>query len=63
LEREPILTAIDSGGDILDIGCANGYLLECLMRRKSRHLYPGLRGLLKYITYDYDSLPFYARLK
>lgn len=30
-EREPILDAIERGGDLLDIGCANGYLLECLM--------------------------------
>ena len=30
-EREPILDAIDGDGEILDIGCANGYLLECLM--------------------------------
>ena len=30
-EREPILEAIEGNGDILDIGCANGYLLECLM--------------------------------
>jgi len=30
-EREPILDAIRSGGDLLDIGCANGYLLECLV--------------------------------
>ncbi len=30
-EREPILDAIDSDGDFLDIGCANGYLLECLI--------------------------------
>ncbi len=30
-EREPILNAIESDGDLLDIGCANGYLLECLM--------------------------------
>ena len=30
-EREPILDAIDGDGDILDIGCANGYLLECLV--------------------------------
>jgi len=29
-EREPILDAIDSDGDLLDVGCANGYLLECL---------------------------------
>ena len=31
-ERGPILDAIDSDGDLLDIGCANGYLLECLVR-------------------------------
>ena len=30
-ERSPILEAIDSYGDILDVGCANGYLLECLL--------------------------------
>lgn len=30
-EREPILEAIRSDGDILDVGCANGYLLECLL--------------------------------
>lgn len=31
VEREPILDAIGSDGEILDIGCANGYLLECLV--------------------------------
>jgi hypothetical protein len=31
-EREPILEAIDRDGELLDIGCANGYLLECLMK-------------------------------
>lgn len=30
-EREPILDAVTSDGDLLDIGCANGYLLECLV--------------------------------
>lgn len=30
-EREPILNAVESGGDFLDTGCANGYLLECLV--------------------------------
>jgi len=30
-EREPILEAVDSDGDFLDVGCANGYLLECLV--------------------------------
>lgn len=30
-EREPILDAVAADGDLLDIGCANGYLLECLV--------------------------------
>ena len=31
-EREPILDAVQSDGDLLDIGCANGYLLEYLVQ-------------------------------
>jgi len=31
-EREVILRAVDGDGDFLDIGCANGHLLECLCR-------------------------------
>jgi len=30
-ERAPILEAIDGSGSLLDVGCANGYLLECLV--------------------------------
>lgn len=30
-EREPILDAITRDGELLDVGCANGYLLECLV--------------------------------
>ncbi|HLK60137.1 MAG TPA: methyltransferase domain-containing protein [Chthonomonadaceae bacterium] len=30
-ERSPILDAIEAEGEILDVGCANGYLLECLV--------------------------------
>ncbi len=30
-ERGPILEAVEGDGDLLDIGCANGYLLECLV--------------------------------
>jgi SAM-dependent methyltransferase len=42
-EREPILDAIDVDGDLLDMGCANGYLLECLMawgRQRGRQITP-----------------------
>ncbi len=31
-ERGAILEAIERDGDLLDVGCANGYLLECLVR-------------------------------
>jgi len=31
-EREPILQVVETDGSFLDIGCANGYLLECLVR-------------------------------
>lgn len=30
-EREPILDAVEGDGDILDVGCANGHLLACLV--------------------------------
>ncbi len=31
IERSPLLEALPGSGEILDVGCANGYLLECLM--------------------------------
>jgi SAM-dependent methyltransferase len=31
-ERSPILAALPGSCELLDVGCANGYLLECLMR-------------------------------
>lgn len=31
-ERQPILEAVDTDGEFLDLGCANGYLLECLIK-------------------------------
>jgi SAM-dependent methyltransferase len=30
-EREPILDAVSRDGSFLDVGCANGFLLECLV--------------------------------
>jgi len=38
-EREPLLDGVRSSGDILDVGCANGYLLACLVQ------WGGERGL------------------
>ena len=43
IERDLILEAVPAGGDFLDIGCANGYLLECLVswaRKSNTHLIP-----------------------
>jgi hypothetical protein len=31
-EREPILEAVNADGDFVDVGCANGFLLESLVR-------------------------------
>lgn len=30
--RKPVADCIDKSGTLLDIGCANGYLLECVMK-------------------------------
>ena len=30
-ERSPLLDAVDEDGTLLDVGCANGFLLECLV--------------------------------
>lgn len=32
IERSPLLEALPGSGEILDVGCANGYLLECLIK-------------------------------
>jgi SAM-dependent methyltransferase len=31
-ERSPILRAVSNSGAVLDVGCANGHLLECLIQ-------------------------------
>ena len=38
--RRPIAQAIDSDGTFLDIGCANGYLIECLVRWTPHRIEP-----------------------
>jgi SAM-dependent methyltransferase len=38
--RRPIVRAIDRDGRLLDIGCANGYLMECLPRWTSHRIEP-----------------------
>jgi hypothetical protein len=32
MERTLVLDAVPDDGDFLDVGCANGYLLECLVQ-------------------------------
>ena len=42
-EREPLLDAGEADGDLLDVGCANGHLAECLVdwaRERGRRLTP-----------------------
>lgn len=60
-ERKPILEAIHADGDLLDIGCANGYLLECLIewgRAKGLSLTPyGLDYSQKLIELAKERLP------
>jgi len=63
-EREPILDAVDTDGDFLDVGCANGYLLECLVawaRERGHHLTPhGLDFGPRLIQMAKERLPNFA---
>jgi hypothetical protein len=39
MERTLVLDAVPDDGDFLDVGCANGYLLECLLQwGQARHV-------------------------
>jgi SAM-dependent methyltransferase len=63
-ERELVLDAIADDGDVLDVGCANGYLLECLVRwghERQRHLTPyGVDYGAHLIALAQQRLPQYA---
>jgi SAM-dependent methyltransferase len=50
--RQPIAKAIDRDGTFLDIGCANGHLLECVVRWSPHRVEP----------YGLDFAPAVARL-
>ncbi len=38
--RRPIVAPIDGDGTYLDVGCANGYLMECVVRWSPQHVEP-----------------------
>lgn len=63
-EREPILEAIEADGDLLDVGCANGYLLECLVawgRERGVEITPhGLDQGARLIELAKERLPDFA---
>src|SRR5687767_2146321 len=63
--RRPIADCLDKSGTFLDIGCANGYLLECVVRwaRESGiEITPyGLDLSDKLVALAQDRLPEYAR--
>lgn len=63
-EREPILDAITTDGELLDVGCANGFLLECLVawsRERGIHLTPyGVDAGQRLVKLARDRLPMFA---
>jgi SAM-dependent methyltransferase len=63
-ERSPLLDAVDADGTFLDVGCANGYLLECLVHwaaHRDIHLTPyGVDVGRRLIELARERLPAYA---
>ncbi|MGH2518058.1 MAG: class I SAM-dependent methyltransferase [Ktedonobacterales bacterium] len=62
--RRPVAECVSSSGSFLDIGCANGYLLECLLTWTARRgllLTPfGLDFSAKLVALAHLRLPSYA---
>jgi SAM-dependent methyltransferase len=62
--RKPVADCIESSGSFLDIGCANGYLLECTLKwtsEKNLEITPyGLDISEKLIEMAKERLPEYA---
>lgn len=63
--RKPNADCIDTSGSFLDIGCANGYLLECILRwtseRKLTVIPYGIDISVKLIQMAKERLPEYAK--
>ncbi len=56
--QKPVAECIDKSGAFLDIGCSNGYLLECLMKWTSYSLTPyGIDSSLKLVRLAKERLP------
>jgi SAM-dependent methyltransferase len=62
--RRPVVDCIDKSGSFLDIGCANGYLLECCLKwtaqRKIKIIPYGLDISEKLVILAQRRLPQYA---
>jgi SAM-dependent methyltransferase len=62
--RRPLAECLSSSGAFLDVGCANGYLLECLLRwtqeRRVRIIPYGLDFSAKLVALARQRLPQYA---
>jgi trans-aconitate methyltransferase len=62
--RRPIAACLSSAGTLLDVGCANGYLLECLLRwtqeRRVRIIPYGVDFSAKLVALARQRLPQYA---
>ena len=62
--RKPVADCVDTSGSFLDIGCANGYLLECILKwtsGRNLEIIPyGIDISEKLITMAKERLPAYA---